>query len=159
MYACNSNMGYYPLPCTVPQLDNFMCADLNRHGRLCGRCKNGYALPVYSYDLACVKCDNYKYNWLKYLAVTFGPLTLFYIVVSLFAISFTSPWLSGLVTVSQVGAHPVQIQIFLILAKSGHIVAPKLLKFVLSLLALWNLDYILRLLSASGCISNDYNGS
>ena len=112
-------MGYYPLPCRVSKLQNFTCAGLNRRWTSCGRCEDGYAIPVYSYDLGCVKCDNYKYNWLKYLAVAFLPLTLFYILVTLFSISFTSPLLTGLVMVFQIEGHPVQIQQFLGLVKSG----------------------------------------
>ena len=141
MYTCKAVMGYNPLPCHVSQLENFTCADLHRYGKLCGQCEDGYAIPVYSYDLACVKCENYKYIWLKYVAVAFLPLTLFYILVTLFSISFTSPTVSGVVTVYQIGAHPIQLQIFLSLAKSGEVVAYKPLKVLLSFAALWNLDY------------------
>ena len=141
MYTCKAVMGYYPLPCRVSQLQNFTCGDLHRHGELCSKCEEGYAIPVYSYDLSCVKCENYKYNWLNYLAVAFLPLTLFYALVSVFSISFTSPTVSGLVTVYQIGAHPVQLQVFLSLIKSGDILAPKALKVMLSFAALLNLDY------------------
>ena len=141
MYTCKAVMGYYPLPCHVSQLQNFTCGDLHRRGELCGQCEDGYAIPVYSYDLACVRCENYKYNWLKYVAVAFLPLTLFYILVCLFSISFTSPAVSGFVTVYQIGAHPMQLQIFLSLAKSGNLLAPRALKVLLSLAALFNLDY------------------
>ena len=141
MYTCRDVMGYFPLPCHVSQLQNFTCGDLHRHGVLCGMCDDGYAVPVYSYDLACVKCEKYNYNWLKYLTVAFLPLTLFYALVCLFSISFTSPTVSGLVTVYQIGAHPVQLQFFLSLVKSGDILAPEPLKVMLSLAALLNLDY------------------
>ena len=141
MYTCKAVMGYYPLPCRVSQLENFTCADLHRHGKLCGQCEDGYAIPVYSYDLACVKCENYKYNWLKYVAVAFLPLTLFYILVTLFSISFTSPLLSGLVMTFQIEGHPVQVQQFLSLVKSGIMSHPKLFKVLLSIASLWNLDF------------------
>ena len=96
---------------------------------------------MYSYDLGCVKCDNYKYNWLKYLAVAFLPLTLFYILVTLFSISFTSPLLTGLVMVFQIEGHPIQTQQFLSLVKSGLVVYPKLFKALLLIASLWNLDF------------------
>ena len=60
MYTCKAIMGYYPLPCRVSKLQNFTCAGLNRRWTSCGRCEDGYAIPVYSYDFGCVKCDNYK---------------------------------------------------------------------------------------------------
>ena len=142
MYTCKAVMGYYPLPCHVSQLENFTCADLHRHGKLCGQCEDGYAIPVYSYDLACVKCENYAYNWLKYVAVAFLPLTLFYILVTLFSISFTSPLLSALVMSSQVTGNPVQAQIFLSLVKSRiSVIEPKFLMVLLSILSLGNLDF------------------
>ena len=142
MYTCKAVMGYYPLPCHVSQLESFTCADLHRHGKLCGQCEDGYAIPVYSYDLACVKCENYAYNWLKYVAVTFLPLTLFYIVVTLSSISFTSPLLSGLVMAFQILGHPIQAEMFLSLVKSGMIhIGPNALKVLLSIASLWNLDF------------------
>ena len=119
MYTCKAIMGYYPLPCHVSQVNDFTCAGLHCRGKLCGMCEDGNAIPVYSYDLGCVKCDNYKY---KYLAVAFLPLTLFYILVTLFSISFTSPLLTGLVMVFQIKGHPVQIQQFLSIVKSGIVI-------------------------------------
>ena len=143
MYTCKALMGYYPLPCHVSQLESFTCADLHRHGKLCGQCEDGYAIPVYSYDLACVKCENYKYNWLKYVAVAFLPLTLFYTLVTLFSISFTSPLLTGLVMAFQIGGHPTQIQLFLSLNKAGffNYVNPKFLMLLLSVASICNLDF------------------
>ena len=143
IYTCKALMGYYPLPCHVSQLENFTCGDLHRHGKLRGQCEDGYAIPVYSYDLACVKCENYKYNWLKYVAVAFLPLTLFYILVTLFSISFTSPLLSGLVIAFQILGHPIQAEMFLSLVKSGMIrIEPNVLKVLLSIASLWNLDFL-----------------
>ena len=142
MYACKAAMGYYPLPCHVSELQNFTCGDLHRNGQLCGKCDSGYSVPVYSYNLACVECNNYQYNWLKYLAVAFLPLTLFYILVTLFSVSFTSPLLSGLVMAFQIVAHPLQLQVFLSLMDSGMpIVLPQLIKVVLSIASVWNLDF------------------
>ena len=141
MYACIATMGYYPLPCHVSQVNDFTCAGLHRHGKLCGTCDDGYAIPVYSYDLACVKCENYKHNWLKYLAAAFLPLTLFYILLTLFSISFTSPPLTGLVLAFQMGGHPVYLQLCLSLEKAGVLYHPKLLMVLQSIASLLNLDF------------------
>ena len=67
---------------------------------------------TYSYALGCVKCKDYKYNWIAYLAVVYIPLTLFYIVVALFsAINFTSPTLHGVITFFQIAVSPGVIQL------------------------------------------------
>ena len=141
IYTCKAVMGYYPLPCHVSQMQKFTCAGLHRHGKLCDRCENGYAIPVYSYSLACVKCTDYKYNWLRYLTVAFLPLTLFYIVVTLFSISFTHPLLAGMVTTFQIIAQPIQLQLFLSFMKSFGLVQHKILRALLSFASFWNLDF------------------
>ena len=140
-FTCTALRGYYPLPCHVTELQNVTCAPFNRRGHLCGQCMEGHAIPVYSYDLHCVKCEDNQYNWLKYLAVAFLPLTLFYIVVTLFSISFTSPLLSGVVLLFQITTNPIQISIFVSLMEAGLIVAPEPLKIALSLASVWNLDF------------------
>ena len=142
MYTCNAISGYFPLPCHVSQLESFLCADLNRRGLLCGQCMDNYSLPVYSYELKCVKCEDYQYNWLKYLAFAFLPLTIFYILVTLLSISFTSPLLSALVMACQVVAQPIQLSIYLSFVESGTMVVPK--QFVIvaaSFGAFLNLDF------------------
>ena len=44
LYTCNAIKGYFPLPCHISELVDFMCADLNRRGRLCGQCIENYSL-------------------------------------------------------------------------------------------------------------------
>ena len=142
LYTCNAIKGYFPLPCHISELEDFMCADLNRRGYLCGQCIENYSLPVYSYEMKCVKCEDYKYNWLKYLAVAFLPLTIFYLLVTLLSISFTSPLLSAVVVGCQIAANPTQLQILLHGIESGSIIVPKQAVVVTASLAgFWNLDF------------------
>ena len=69
---------------------------------------------TYLYALGCVKCKDYKYNWIEYLAVVYILLTLFYIVVALFyAINFTSPTLRGVITFFQIAANPGVFQLII----------------------------------------------
>ena len=142
LYTCNAITGYFPLPCDVTDLNNFTCAGLNREGQLCGQCIEGHAPPVYSYDLRCVECKDYQYNWLKYLAVAFLPLTVFFCVVTVFSISFTSPLLSGVVLVYQILAFPIAMSIAALLLESGVLVINKPLIAVLTSIAgILNLDF------------------
>ena len=87
----------------VSELQNYTCPPwMKRGGPLCSKCIQGYGLPVYSYRFECVECDdNENNNWLKYLAVAYGPLALFYIVVAMFSISFTSATVIGPVMICQ----------------------------------------------------------
>ena len=66
---------------------------------------------MYSYKLECVECDDNENNWLKYLAVAYGPLTLFYVLMAMFSISFTLPTVIGLVMVCQLTATPSAVEL------------------------------------------------
>ena len=79
-----------------------LCSPLNRYSQLCSQCKPGYAPPVYSYSMDCVKCNHSQYNWLKYIAVAFVPVTVFYVVIVTFQITVTSVPIIILVTSSQI---------------------------------------------------------
>ena len=79
-----------------------MCGPYKCKGLMCRQCINDYGLPVYSYNLACVKCVDYKYNWLKYIAVTYLPLTVFFLIIITLKLSANSSLLIGYVTVSQI---------------------------------------------------------
>ena len=92
-YIHNLESIYYPLPCNILKLNNYTCAGLNREGQLCGRCMKGFAPSVYSYVLNCVKCTDYHINWLKYIGVAIGPLTIFCILIYTLHISATSAYL------------------------------------------------------------------
>ena len=141
LYACNI-LGYFPLSCDVTDLNNFTCAGLNREGQLCGQCIEDHAPPVYSYDLRCVECKDYQYNWLKYLVVAFLPLTVFFCVVTVFSISFTSPLLSGVVLVYQILASPEQISLLILIEESGYFIfGNRLFVFVESVAGVWNLNF------------------
>ena len=111
VHQCSMFTPYYSLPCNTSQLQNRSCPPyLNRRGYLCSQCIKGHRFLVYSYSMGCVRCQNYQYNWLKYLTVTYLPLTLFYIFVALFSINFTSPILSGMVTMFQTVANPFMLR-------------------------------------------------
>lgn len=73
--------------CNYSELDDVMCRVHHRTGQMCGQCEKGYASPVYSYNLDCVECSHYKYNWLKYIVVAFP---LFYIIMVIFKIGVLS---------------------------------------------------------------------
>ena len=136
-HKCLLRTAYYSLACNISELQNISCpVRFNRRGYLCSQCIGGYGFPVYSYSFGCVKCENFKYNWVKYLAVAYVPLTFFYIFVALFSINFTSPMLSGAVMLFQIGANPFLTM--LIVYSESDTRFGQLVKFGFSL---WNLDF------------------
>ena len=133
----------FPLPCNISELNGYMCAGLNREGQLCGRCEKGFAPPVYSYSLVCTNCTtDYHLNWLKYIGVAFGPLTIFCLIICVFHISATSPYLHGFVFFCQI----VTSSMWMRLIVNGN--APTntkttiaALKAYFSIIGIWNLDF------------------
>ena len=98
------------LPSNITKLNHAMCGWMKRDGLLCSKCKDGYSPLVYSYDLNCIKCSNNNHNWLKFIAVAFIPLTLFYFIVILFRVNATNPYLYGFITFNQVVTAPINVR-------------------------------------------------
>ena len=140
---------YRPLPKNVSKINNIMCGWLNRDGRLCSVCKRGFSPLAYSYDYKCVKCTNSKYNWLKFTAAAFIPLTIFYFIVILFRINATNPYLYGFITLNQALASPVNLRAALITFKGKYALVIRLLVIPYTI---WNLDF-LRSLPLNICLN------
>ena len=133
---------YYPLPCNISKLNEYTCAGLNREGQLCGHCVKGFAPPVFSYSLGCVKCTDYRLNWLRYIGVAFGPLTVFCLLICFFHISATSPYLFGFVFYCQILSMPTIVRMAQNVHgyKEAHPGTRFGEKFYVSLISIWNLD-------------------
>ena len=94
---------YYEVPMNKSQLNEAMCGQFNRKGRLCGECKEGYSPLAYSYKISCRKCseEESKRNFLKFTIVALVPLTAFYVIVILFKFNANSPKLHGFILYAQ----------------------------------------------------------
>ena len=103
---------YDLVPCNITELNNYMCGQLNREGQLCGRCKEDYSVPVYSYDLKCVQCSTSPFNWILYILAAFLPLTVFFVLVLSCRISATSPKLLTFVCFSQFVSAGANMRVF-----------------------------------------------
>ena len=136
------------LPRNVSELREYsqLCNPFHRKGQLCGECEENYTLPVYSYYLGCVKCEDYRYGWVKFIAVAFLPLTVFYIMVIVFRISVTSSSLNGFVLVSQIVATPSYVhEIYSYNQVNPYYYVDNFTQifvdFGLAIYAIWNLDF------------------
>ena len=111
---------------------------MNRTGQMCGSCVKGFAPPVYSYSLACVNCTDYKYNWIKYIAVAYLPLTVFFVIVITFRISAASGAMNGFILTSQVLMSPAAHKYYL----ASVIYSDNALsKVATTFYGIWNLDF------------------
>ena len=125
-------------------LDSNFCGGIHRTGQFCGKCKEDYHFPVYSYSRVCIKCDNFQYGWIKFIAAALLPLTFFYILIVVFRISATSPALNGYILVSQLLSAPITLRhIYNVntTIQDGYPFKSCLLDLIIALYAVWNLDF------------------
>ena len=118
------------------------CDPNNRKGFLCGECKPGFGVPVYSYDMRCVHCSGRKVEWLKYIAMAYIPVTVFYAILALFRISVTSGSLNAFIMVSQILSSPQQIRQFI--NSDSRLSNHHLNRFtalLFTFFSIWNLDF------------------
>ena len=141
-----------------------ICGPYKRKGLMCGQCIKDYGLPIYSYNIECVKCVDYKYNWLKYIVVAYIPLTVFLLITITFKISANSGLLVGCVTVSQMVTTYNLVQVYLA-NNTTSITASYEVKVITGLYSIWNLDFFRSVyppfclhpnMSALGVFSLDY---
>lgn len=158
LYNCSSNLIHalrYSVYRTIKSnatsnINRETCGAHKRKGFMCGQCIKNYGFPAYSYDIACVECLDYKYNWLKYIAMAYLPLTIFYLVIIIFRISANSGLLVGYVTVSQMVVTYSLIQAYLAVDSKNenyHL----LVKMLTIFSAIWNLDFF-RIMYPSFCL-------
>ena len=141
---------YHPLPSNLSKLNKAMCGRLNRDGRLCSKCQEGFCPLAYSYDYSCIECTNSTYNWLKFIAVAFLPLAFFYFIVILFRVNATNPYLYGFITINQALTSPINLRALFISIGNDEL---KLAAKILALpIAIWNLDFF-RTISLNICLN------
>ncbi len=115
----------------------------NRIGRFCGSCQEIHGLSVYSYQMStCIPSKEYRHrNWVKYIASSLVPLGLFYFLIVMLKINFTSSYLTGVVTAIQTMGSPLNLYILDAWMKSNTIDNTCLFKVLVSCLGLLNLDF------------------
>ena len=90
------------LPQTDSELDRSMCG-YSREGTLCGRCRKNYTAYFHSPKFQCWLENNLcKVGWLFYILSELVPVTVVFIIVIVFNISFTSGAVNGFILFSQV---------------------------------------------------------
>ena len=147
---------YIQLPSNVSSLNEFMCGPLNREGPLCGMCKHGYGIALYSYTLECSKCWGYGYGWVLYYFLELFPITVMYFLVVIFHIRATSSPLSALVFMSQIVVYTVRLNVPLHMYIENKVTGfPYVaLQVLLVLCGIWSLDFF-RSVIPPFCVSSN----
>ena len=144
IYSLNKNAElidgvYVQLPNNVSELNDYMCGPMNRKGRICSECIDGFAPSVTSVGYICSNCTGAWYGIPLYLLPEFVPITLFYILVLVCQISVTSSPLTYCIFYSQLVVYAFADCPIMEFYKSNKEMT--LVKILLTLHGIWNLDF------------------
>ena len=94
---------YYLLPPNASKeaLDKFMCGTY-RTGILCGKCRNGSSVNYHAKNFNCENNELCKVGWLFYILSELVPVTVIFVLVMVFNVSFTSGATNGFIFFAQV---------------------------------------------------------
>ena len=92
---------HLPGRASIVELDEHVCEE-SRTGTLCGQCREGYSVLYHSSTLICSKSSNCSVGWILYLVSEILPLTLMFVFIVIFNISFVSGELNGFIFFVQV---------------------------------------------------------
>ena len=97
---------YLLLPATANRIDLDQIVCLNkRMGIVCGQCRDNYSVHYHSTDFKC-KLNKYcKWGWLFFIISEMVPVTIIFVLIIVFNISFTSGRMNGFVFYAQVVIH------------------------------------------------------
>ena len=95
---------YIPLPENASELNDYLCGTMDRRGRVCSKCKDGFGpavMPV-GFQIQCSKCIGVWYGIPLYLFLELFPITIFYFILLIFQINITSAPMTGYIMYSQI---------------------------------------------------------
>lgn len=120
------------------------CKRFNRTGQFCGKCDGSdKGISAYSFSLKCRPCVFSWRNIAKYIAIAYGPLTLFIVIIVVFTVSVNSAPLHGYIFVAQILAASVIARVLqgMIEVHTPNTTQNRLITFGATVYGFWNLDF------------------
>ena len=156
-FQIHLGLPYVPLPNNVSELDKVFCKEHRRTEKLCSICADGKeGVSVFSTTYNCIECTKPVTSWLKFFAVTFLPLTIFFIIVVVFQVGVTSAQVNGYIFFSQIITIPLEVLILQsgwALVLESDVGKHALSNVLLFPYSVWSLDFF-RIFQASNlCLS------
>ena len=147
---------YYPLPTEVSDLNDQVCGPFNRKGLICGECQDGFAVPPISL-LECINCTGDSNGWIKFVTITYLPITFVFVIIIVFAISVVSGPINSFIFYAQTSTSPFLNIGFVmsVLGAQGTFTYSTRMSTVTvaALYDMWNL-YIFRAIIPAFCLTN-----
>ena len=100
-YCMQRTPGTSLLPKNASDLDGYIC-DSHRTGVLCGSCKENYSAYYHSPSVRCGDETYCRWGWLFYVLSELVPVTILFLIVMLFSVSFTSGKATGFILFAQI---------------------------------------------------------
>ena len=142
-----------PLPQNISKLTEAVCGPLNREGKFCNTCKEGYGIAALSDSFECIKCwKSAAARWLVYIIGKFLPLTIFFFLIMFFNVSVTSAHANAFIFFSQVVTIPrgilvMQFILAFLVQNGDHAIS-----VIAAPYGIWNLDFF-HVLIPKFCVS------
>ena len=144
------SVSFRELPDTLSELEDYFCGSSNRQGKLCGECRAGCGVSIYTYyGLPCA-CPCHKYGIALFLLLEITFSTIFYMVLLLTNFSVNSSKWTTIIFYFQAIAFIIgnEEHGYAAFAMSGDWVPIALH----TLYGVWNMDF-LRLVIKPFCVS------
>ena len=149
-YLCTNN--FHTIIYDYTNLTTLCDRDIhqNRQGQMCGQCQDNHSPSPYSYELKCAHCSHYKYNWLKYLAMAYAPLTAFFFAVVFFRLNALSASMNAIIFFFQIISSPAimsMISTYAYFSKANTLAPVRdvnlmiVADIVATVFGIWNLDF------------------
>ena len=152
-FTTSSNGRYVELPVkNTSELNYYMCGPMNRKGRLCSECTDGFGTSIISLNFVCSDCNGDWYGVPLYLFLEFVPITIFFVAILFFRVNITSAPMVAFVFFSQ-----VIVATFLSYGarlKFEHPTAYTLILIMATFYGFWNLDFF-RYILPPFCVSTE----
>ena len=148
-----TEQGYVKLPDNISELNYYMCGLMNRKGPLCSRCIEGFGPSLTSDIFMCSNCTDIWYGVPLYLLVEFLPMTVLYLIVLTFQISFTSSPMTCFVLYSHIVLFALQYNRAVPIGRVVHQLRGVKLRIIEAVYGVVNLE-ILRFIVPPFCVSS-----
>ena len=124
---------YYTVPRDASTVEDYTCRRYNRHGQMCSKCNPEHGVSVYPYSYYCTKN---RYHWIKYIAITYLPLTLLYIIILIVNLDTTRTVLSFYILFSQIITAPIMAKLYDFQSRGSISIS-----VFTAIYGIWNLDF------------------
>jgi len=93
-------------------------------------------VTAYNYVTYCIECVEYKNNWIKYVAITFFPITLLYVLLLVVKLDTTRTILRSYILFAQILTAPSIATLY-----EFKIFSSSFVQFIVTIHGIWNLDF------------------